>query len=73
MAVKGPVLFQQDGGGEIGVGLADAHPGVAQGDFVLEQGVHHGVAQGHLRLPDREAALGQQVPEDVFHLPVGPL
>ena len=72
-AVKGPVLFQQDDGGEVGVGLADAHPGVAQGDLVLEQGAHHGVAQGHLPFPDREAALGQQVPEDVLHLPVGPL
>ena len=69
--VRGPVLFQQNAGNQVGIGLADAHPRVAEGNLFLKEGVQHGVAQGDLSLPHCHALPGEQPSEDVFRLLVG--
>lgn len=60
----------QDAGGEVGVGFADTHPCVAEGDFVLEQSVQHRMAEAKLFLPHRQPFTGEKLPEEAFRLAV---
>ena len=65
------ILPPQDAGGQVGVGFTDAHSRVAEGDFVSEQGVQHGVAEFDLLCPHRQPLLGQKGAEDFLRFSVG--
>lgn len=67
----GREFFQQNAGGQIGIGFADPDACIAKDDIVLKQGVHHGVAEGDLFFPHSQPVLGQKRSEDPFYLPVG--
>ena len=56
---------------QIGVGLADPRPGVAQGDATLQHGVEHLVAKGHLGGTLRHVPGGEKVFEYVVDLIMG--
>ena len=52
-----PALAMQDAGGQVGEGLADAGPRVAQGDAAVQHGVQDAVTQ-----PDRFPAASRHAP-----------
>ena len=54
-----PALAMQDAGGQVGEGLADAGPRVAQGDAAVQHGVQDAVTQPDLFRPLRHAPLRQ--------------
>ena len=54
-----PALAMQDAGGQVGEGLADAGPRVAQGDAAVQHGVQDTVAQPDLFRPLSHTPLGQ--------------
>ena len=56
---------------QIGVGLADARPGIAQGDAVIQHSIQHFVTQGHLDRTLCHTAGGEKFFENVIDLLMG--
>ena len=63
-----PALAMQDAGGQVGEGLADAGPRVAQGDAAIQHGVQHLMAQFHLCRTLHHPVSREQVLEDMVDI-----
>lgn len=63
--------MEYNSGHEVGVGLADAGPGVAEGNAAALHGLQHPVAQGDLLRALRHPLEGEQVLENMVDVPVG--
>ena len=71
ISLRSPVLLQHDAGHQVGKGLADAGPCVAQSNTAVQHGVQHTVAQPDLLRALSHAVLGKQFPENTLDLIMG--
>ena len=67
----GPEPAEHRPGHQIGVGLADPRPGVAQGDTAAQHGVQHPMAQSNLLRALRHGLGGKKVFENVIDIVMG--
>ena len=70
-AHSGPAAEEYRSRHQVGVGLSDPRPGVAQGDAAVQHGVQHLVAQGHLGGALRHAMGGKEFFENMVDLLMG--
>ena len=70
-ARSGPASEEYRSRHQVGVGLSDPRPGVAQGDAAVQHGVQHPVAQIHLGGALRHAMGGEQFFENMVDLLMG--
>ena len=67
----GAAPTEHDAGHQVGVGLSDPRPSVAQGNAVIQHRVEHPMAQGYLSWTLRHTVGGEKFFENVIDLLMG--